>query len=69
MRKVVITIGTASALVVAMALPAHAADSVDFAHEVLPLLTKHCAKCHTNGRYEGDVSFDTRCRATPRAAC
>ncbi len=40
--------------------PARAAEPVDFAHEVLPLLAKHCAKCHTAGRYEGDVSFDTR---------
>jgi mono/diheme cytochrome c family protein len=36
------------------------AAPVDFAHEIAPLLIKHCAKCHTNGRYEGDVSFDTR---------
>jgi hypothetical protein len=36
------------------------AAPVDFAHEVLPLLTKHCAKCHTAGRYEGDLSMDTR---------
>jgi hypothetical protein len=36
------------------------AEPVDFAHEVLPLLSRHCAKCHTAGRYEGDVSFDTR---------
>jgi Protein of unknown function (DUF1549)/Protein of unknown function (DUF1553)/Planctomycete cytochrome C len=33
---------------------------VDFSHEVLPLLDAHCAKCHTNGRYEGDLSLDTR---------
>jgi hypothetical protein len=50
------------------------AAPVDFAHDVLPLLTKHCAKCHTAGRYEGDVSLDTREAilelgiATPRAA-
>lgn len=36
------------------------AAPVDFAHEILPLLTEHCAKCHTAGRYEGDVSLDTR---------
>ncbi len=33
---------------------------VDFSHEVLPLLDAHCAKCHTNGRYEGELSLDTR---------
>lgn len=37
-----------------------AVEPVDFAHDVLPILQQHCAKCHTNGRYEGDVSFDTR---------
>lgn len=39
---------------------ARPAAPVDFAHEVLPLLAKHCAKCHTAGRYEGDLSMDTR---------
>ena len=37
-----------------------AVEPVDFAHDVLPLLQQQCAKCHTNGRYEGDLSFDTR---------
>ena len=27
---------------------------------MLPILQQRCAKCHTNGRYEGDISFDTR---------
>ncbi len=35
-------------------------DSVDFAHGVLPILTKHCAECHTDGTYEGGLSMDTR---------
>ncbi len=34
--------------------------AVDFAHDVLPILKKHCAKCHTNGKYEGGLSMDTR---------
>lgn len=33
---------------------------LDFAHEVVPILKKHCAACHTNGTYKGSVSFDTR---------
>ena len=36
------------------------ATEVDFAHEVLPLIKKHCAKCHTNGTYKASLSFDTR---------
>ena len=33
---------------------------VDFAHEVLPVLKENCAKCHTNGKYKGGLSLDTR---------
>ncbi|MBA3482246.1 MAG: DUF1549 domain-containing protein, partial [Pirellulales bacterium] len=36
------------------------AAEVDFAHEVLPLIKQHCAKCHTNGTYKASLSFDTR---------
>jgi hypothetical protein len=32
----------------------------DFAHEVVPILKKHCAACHTNGTYKAGVSFDTK---------
>lgn len=41
-------------------LGAFASETVDFAHEVLPILRQHCASCHTNGRYEGEISFDSR---------
>ncbi|MGD9634515.1 MAG: PSD1 and planctomycete cytochrome C domain-containing protein [Pirellulales bacterium] len=50
--------GIAAAML--LAVRAWAAAPVDFAHDVLPILQRHCAKCHTNGRYEGDISFDTR---------
>lgn len=33
---------------------------VDFAHDIIPLLQKHCASCHTNGTYKGGMSLDTR---------
>jgi hypothetical protein len=46
-------------LIVAAAGPAAASD-VDFAHDVLPVLKAHCAKCHTNGTYKGSLSMDTR---------
>jgi hypothetical protein len=42
-----------------IAAPAAAAE-VDFAHDVLPLLKQHCAKCHTNGTYKASLSLDTR---------
>ncbi len=37
-----------------------AAGKLDFAHEVLPILKENCAKCHTNGKYKGGLSLDTR---------
>lgn len=37
-----------------------ASAKVDFAHEILPLLKENCAKCHTNGKYKGGLSLDTR---------
>ncbi len=33
---------------------------VDFAHDVIPLLKARCASCHTNGKYKGSFSLDTR---------
>src|SRR5262249_10244462 len=33
---------------------------VDFAHDILPLLKARCAECHTNGKYKGSFSLDTR---------
>lgn len=50
----------AIAVTVLESSPSWATDAVDFAHDVLPILQKHCAKCHTNGRYEGAISLDTR---------
>src|SRR3954451_15186752 len=33
---------------------------VDFAHEVVPIIKSRCAECHTNGKYKGSLSMDTR---------
>lgn len=56
MRRVILSLAAAALLAESL----FADVSVDFAHDVLPILQQHCAKCHTNGRYEGDVSLDTR---------
>src|SRR5262245_18127490 len=51
--------------------PAVAADppkGVDFAHDVVPILKVHCAKCHTNGTYKGSMSLDTRADVVKKAA-
>jgi hypothetical protein len=44
----------------ASAAPAAPAGPVDFAHEIVPILKAHCAKCHTSGTYKGGFSLDTR---------
>jgi hypothetical protein len=60
MHRGVFAIVAAATLGLATARTVRGAEPIDFAHDVLPLLERHCAKCHTDGRYEGDVSFDTR---------
>jgi len=38
----------------------HAQTSVDFAHEIVPILRKHCAGCHSGENRKGSFSFNTR---------
>ena len=33
---------------------------IDFAHDIVPILKARCAECHTNGKYKGSLSLDTR---------
>jgi hypothetical protein len=40
--------------------PVLAADKVDFAHDIAPLIKARCGECHTNGKYKGSFSLDTR---------
>ena len=40
------------------ALPAAAA--IDFAHQVVPILKKHCAECHLGEKKKGGLSMNTR---------
>lgn len=35
-------------------------DAADFAHEVVPILRKHCADCHTGDKKKGGFSMNTR---------
>ncbi len=37
-----------------------AAGSVDFHREVLPILARHCAKCHVGDRAKGGLRLETR---------
>ena len=45
-------------LILISALPARAA--VDFAHQIVPILKKHCAECHAGDKKKGGFSFNTR---------
>jgi hypothetical protein len=44
----------------AAAVAARAAQGVDFAHEVVPILRKHCGECHTGDARQGGFSLNTR---------
>jgi hypothetical protein len=37
-----------------------AAHAVDFSHEIVPVLKKHCAECHAGDKKKGGFSFNTR---------
>jgi hypothetical protein len=39
---------------------AEPAKKIDFAHDIVPILKARCAECHTNGKYKGSLSLDTR---------
>lgn len=41
-------------------LPTQVMAEVDFAHEVVPLIQKHCIECHTGDKAKGGLSMDTR---------
>jgi len=35
-------------------------DAVDFSHEIVPVLKRHCAKCHLGDKRKGGFSMNTR---------
>ncbi len=37
-----------------------AAETVDFAHEVVPILRQHCSECHTGSKQKGGLSMNDR---------
>lgn len=43
----------------ALAAPLRAAE-LDFAHDIAPLIRKHCGECHTGNQKKGSLSFNTR---------
>ncbi len=43
-----------------MLFAAVVASAADFSHEVVPILRKHCAECHTGDKKKGGLSMNTR---------
>ena len=40
--------------------PLFLSAKIDFAHQVMPILKKNCAECHTDGKKKGGLSMNTR---------
>jgi hypothetical protein len=47
-------------LTLAAPVAADELKKIDFAHDIVPLIKARCAECHTNGKYKGSFSLDTR---------
>ena len=45
---------------ITIAAASHAGGEVDFAHQVVPILRKHCAECHMQEAKKGGLSMNTR---------
>jgi len=41
-------------------MPSFLWSKVDFVHEIMPVLKKHCAECHTGQKKKGGLSMNTR---------
>ncbi|HYT95660.1 MAG TPA: c-type cytochrome domain-containing protein, partial [Gemmataceae bacterium] len=61
-RRAVLVFGYGLSLMLSAAGPgfAQAPKKIDFAHDIVPILKARCAECHTNGKYKGSLSLDTR---------
>ena len=51
---------TACGFAVALAIATGEVRAIDFAHEVVPVLRKHCGECHTGDAKQGGFSMNTR---------
>jgi len=48
------------AMVVAAGVSSGAGATVDFSHEIVPILRQHCAECHTGTKLKGGLSINDR---------
>ncbi len=47
-------------LLLVLFFPVFLFAKVDFVHQVMPILKKHCAECHTEGKKKGGLSMNSR---------
>ena len=47
-------------LILAFLWPFCLSAKIDFVHQVMPILKKNCAECHTDGKKKGGLSMNTR---------
>ena len=47
-------------ILLSLFLITQAAAKIDFVHQVMPILKKNCAECHTDGKKKGGLSMNTR---------
>ena len=47
-------------ILLSLFLVTQAAAEIDFVHQVMPILKKNCAECHTDGKKKGGLSMNTR---------
>src|SRR6058998_795645 len=48
--------------------PGDEPKKIDFVHDIVPILKARCAECHTNGKYKGGLSLDTRAQLLKKKA-
>lgn len=59
-RMLVSLFALVSCLTLFVSRPANSQEKIDFSHDILPILKKRCAACHSNGVYKGGLSIETR---------
>jgi hypothetical protein len=57
---VLIVVSCLASAAACQAVTPPSAPGIDFAHEVVPLITKHCGECHTRDARQGGFSMNTR---------
>ncbi len=61
LKRIVRRLTVANLLLLCMGqLTLHAQAQIDFSHEIVPILRKHCAECHSGDNRKGSFSINSR---------